>query len=122
LKRLLPLSALAVLAVFLTVSFVPTSARAATCPEFGTLSDHTSKATSLGRPDKDALLAKIDEASAKLAQGKLVGARTKLLDYRAKLLALYNAPKPKISPDDFSQLSGDVGAAIDCVEDLIATP
>jgi hypothetical protein len=85
------------------------------------LSTDTSNATSLKDKDRMALLSKAGEASSKLDQAKFCDSLQKLFDYRDNLNSLFNAAKPKISPDDYATLSGDVNAAIDCVNNLICS-
>lgn len=80
----------------------------------------TDAATSLSPKDESGLLSKAQNASLKLNQGKFRDALQKLEDYESALAALYTAPKPKISQDDYATLNSDSETALTCVQNLIA--
>lgn len=74
--------------------------------------------TILGRQaDKDraGLLGKLDNAQAKLDEGKFDDAIGKLTDFRETVIALRAAAKPKLSADDAQKLLDAVDLAIACI-------
>lgn len=74
-----------------------------------------------GNPDRTraSLESKLDGASVKLDQLKLEDAQMKLTDFQTSVANLVDVPKPKISAEDAAILTGDAGAAFDCVQNLI---
>ena len=71
--------------------------------------------------DRAGLLGKLDEASAKLAEGKLDDAIQKLTDFRTRVEELAAAPKPKIGADDAAALIAGADDAIACIQSLQAS-
>lgn len=70
--------------------------------------------------DVNRLVAKVDAASAKLAEGKTEDAVEKLVDFQTTLNALANAPKPKVDAGVAQSLSAEAQAAIDCINGIEA--
>ena len=70
--------------------------------------------------DRDGLLGKLDDALAKLAQGKDADAVRKLNDYQSKVQQLSDAGK--IDPADAAILIADAGDAIGCILGAPAAP
>lgn len=66
--------------------------------------------------DKDGLLRKVNEASAKLTEGKPADAVQKLTDYRTKVYTLQTQRKPGIDYTDAQTLLGAVDTAISCIQ------
>jgi hypothetical protein len=62
-----------------------------------------------------------DEATTKLAEGKLADAVQKLTDFRTTVEELNAAAKPKINPDDAAALIAGANDAIACIDSLQAT-
>jgi hypothetical protein len=60
-------------------------------------------------------VAKLDAASAKLAEGKNADAVQKLVDFQATVSALATAPKPKLDPAVAQPLIAETQAVIDCI-------
>jgi hypothetical protein len=76
-------------------------------------------ATSLSSKDEAGLLAKAQNSSIKLDQGKFADSLQKLLVYESALDALHSGTKAKIGDYEFTVLSTDVDNAIVCVQNLI---
>ena len=60
-------------------------------------------------------IGKLDDASAKLAEGKNADAVQKLVDYQTLLNALATAPKPKLDPATAQALIAEAQGVIDCI-------
>lgn len=69
--------------------------------------------------DVNGLLAKLDAASVKLAEGKNADAVLKLVDFQTTLNALATAPKPKVDPAVAQSLIGEAQGVIDCVDTTV---
>lgn len=73
--------------------------------------------------NRTGLLGKLDEATTKLAEGKLADAIQKLTDFRTTVEELNAAAKPKVNPDDAVALIAGADDAIACINSLLeATP
>ena len=68
--------------------------------------------------DEASLLAKLDDAQAKLDAGKTADALGKLDDFRSKVIAFRDAPKPKIGTEDAQRLLDAVDALIACINSI----
>ena len=66
-------------------------------------------------------VAKLDAASAKLAEGKNADAVQKLVDFQTQLNALATAPKPKLDPDTAQALIAEAQGVIDCINSIGST-
>jgi hypothetical protein len=66
--------------------------------------------------DQASLLAKLDAAAAKLAEGKLADAVAKLQDFEAKVRQL--AAQGKLAPGDADALLAGAESAIACINEL----
>jgi hypothetical protein len=89
--------------------------------EIAALRSETENAAFLGKnADKaeEGLLLKLDNAAAKLGEGKYLDAIQKLRDFQSTVTALDAGDK--IDPDDASVLLAGAEKAIDCVERLRA--
>ena len=60
-------------------------------------------------------VAKLDDASAKLAEGKNADAVQKLVDFQSTLTSLATAAKPKVDPTTAQTLDAEAQAVIDCI-------
>jgi hypothetical protein len=60
-------------------------------------------------------VAKLDEASAKLTEGKNADAVQKLVDFQTTLTALSTAAKPKVDPATAQTLIAEAQGVIDCI-------
>ena len=65
--------------------------------------------------DQAGLLQKLDAAQAKLEAGKFDDAIQKLTDFKNAVIALRDAAKPKIGPEDAQTLLDAANAAIGCI-------
>jgi hypothetical protein len=65
--------------------------------------------------DFTGLVAKLDAAAEKLAEGKNGDAVRKLTDFQATLNALATAPKPKVDPGVAQALGSDAQGVIGCI-------
>jgi hypothetical protein len=87
--------------------------------EIAALRLETTNAPFLGKNNadkaKEALLLKLDNAAAKLGEGKYLDAIDKLMDFKNTVSALGAG---KINPDDASKLIAGADEAIICVSDL----
>lgn len=115
-------------AVLLAITGLAVTANAATVEEcqakIDALKVQTASAEFFGQNADETqtnLLAKLDEASAKLAEGKFADAIQKLTDFRTKVEELNAAAKPKIDPEDAAALIAGANDAIACIESLQAT-
>jgi FIMAH domain-containing protein len=61
------------------------------------------------------LVAKLDAAAAKFAEGKNADAVQKLVDFQTTLNALATAPKPKVDPVVAQSLIAEAQGVIDCI-------
>ena len=61
------------------------------------------------------VIGKIDDASAKLTEGKNADAVLKLGDFQTTLTSLATAPKPKLDPGTAETLTTEAQGVIDCV-------
>lgn len=61
------------------------------------------------------LIGKLDDASAKLAEGKSADAVQKLGDFQASLTSLATAAKPKVEPATAQSLIAQAQGVIDCI-------
>jgi FIMAH domain-containing protein len=68
--------------------------------------------------DFNGLLAKLDAASGKLAEGKNADAVQKLVDFQTTLNALATAPKPKVDPAVAQSLTAEARVVIDCINTI----
>ena len=68
--------------------------------------------------NRASLLTKLDEASAKLAEGKNADAIQKLTNFRDTVAALNTGGKIKIDPDDANTLISGANDAIECIKTL----
>lgn len=66
--------------------------------------------------DVEVLVAKLDDAEAKLLDSKNADAEAKVTDYQAKLAALANATKPKVDSAVAATLSDEAQGVIDCID------
>ena len=64
---------------------------------------------------------KLDEASAKLAEGKNADAVQKLVDFQTQLTALSTAAKPKLDPATAQALIAEAQGVIDCINAIGTT-
>lgn len=64
------------------------------------------------------VVAKLDAASAKLAEGKNADAVQKLVDFQTTLNALATAPKPKVEPVVAQSLAAEAQGVIDCINTI----
>ena len=60
-------------------------------------------------------LEKLDDASAKLAEGKTTDAVQKLVDFQSTLTALATAPKAKVDATTSESLTAGAQGTIDCI-------
>jgi hypothetical protein len=60
-------------------------------------------------------VAKLDDASAKLTEGKNADAVQKLVDFQSTLNSLASATKPKVDSTTATTLSGEAQGVIDCI-------
>ncbi len=67
------------------------------------------------------LVAKLDAASAKLAEGKNADAVEKLVDFQTTLTALATAAKPKVDPATADALIAEAQGVIDCINTIDST-
>ena len=116
---------LAVLAALLSLNAVGAGTASATTVDecqgqLSTLRDATLavQASFTNQRDVDALVAKLDAASAKLAAGKNTDAVAKLVDFQITLNGLASAPKPKADAAIAEALSDDAQGVIDCITDI----
>ena len=121
--------AMPVAAVLLTFGGLATVANAATPEEcqaqIDALTLQTTSADLFGQnADKERanLTARLDAATLKLAEGKVIDAGDKLVGFRSSVELLSSATKPKIDPVDASALIAGANDAITCVSDLQAAP
>ena len=63
-------------------------------------------------------VAKLDAASAKLAEGKNADAAQKLVDFQTTVGALAAAPKPKLDPAVAQSLIAETQGVIDCINTI----
>jgi hypothetical protein len=63
-------------------------------------------------------LAKLDDASTKLADGKNADAVLKLADFQSELITLAAAPKPKIEVGTAESLVAEAQGVIDCINSI----
>ena len=63
-------------------------------------------------------VAKLDAASAKLAEGKNADAVQKLVDFQTTLNALATAPQPKVDPAVAQSLIAEAQGVIDCINTI----
>lgn len=117
-----------VLGVLLLAGVGVTAAGAATTDDcqakISALVTQTQSATFYGGKAEDNrayLLGKLNEASAKLAEGKLGDAIQKLTDFRTNVQGLASATKPKIDLEDGAALIAGADDAIACIQSLQAT-
>ena len=68
--------------------------------------------------DVDALVAKVDDASAKLAAGKNTDAIAKLVNFQTTLNALAMAPKAKVDPAAAQALGAEAQGVVGCIEEI----
>jgi molybdopterin-binding protein len=61
------------------------------------------------------VIGKIDDASAKLTEGKNADAVLKLGDFQTTLTSLATAPKPKLDPGTAETLTAEAQGVIDCI-------
>jgi hypothetical protein len=66
-------------------------------------------------------VAKLDAASAKLAEGKNADAVQKLVDFQTQLTALSTAAKPKLDPATAQALITEAQGVIDCINSIGST-
>jgi FIMAH domain-containing protein len=72
--------------------------------------------TSFDNPNSfNNLVAKLDAAAAKFAEGKNADAVQKLVDFQTTLNALATAPKPKVDPVVAQSLIAEAQGVIDCI-------
>ena len=116
---------LVVLAALLSLNAVGAGAASATtvneCQgQLMTLHDNTlaAQASFTNQKDIRGLVAKVVEASAKLAAGKNTDAVAKLVDFQTTLNALATAPKPKVDPAVAQGLSDDAQGVIVCINEI----
>jgi hypothetical protein len=117
-------------AVVLAVTGLMTDANATTTEDcqakIDVLKAQTASAELFGQNaemNRTGLLGKLDEATTKLAEGKLADAIQKLTDFRTTVEELNAAAKPKINPDDAAALIAGADDAIACIDSLLqATP
>jgi hypothetical protein len=117
-----------VLGVLLLAGVGVTAAGAATTDDcqakINALVTQTQSATFYGgqaEGNRADLLIKLDEASEKLAEGKLDDAVQKLTDFRTSVQLLASATKPKIDAEDAAALIAGADDAIACIQSLQAT-
>ena len=65
-------------------------------------------------------LVKLDEAAAKLAEGKNADAVAKLVDFQVRLGAFAGAPKPKLDPAVAQGLIAGAQTVVGCIDGLTA--
>jgi hypothetical protein len=118
----------AVLAATLAVGGVAVSTAAATTVEdcqsqLATLRADTVAAESSFTNEQSFTnaVAKLDDASAKLVEGKNADAVQKLVDYQTLLNALATAPKPKLDPATAQALIAEAQGVIDCINAIGTT-
>jgi hypothetical protein len=116
---------LAVLAALLSLTAVGASAASATTVDecrgqLIMLQDNTraAQASFTSQKDIDGLVAKVEDASAKLAAGKNTDAVAKLVDFQTTLNTLAAAPKPKVDPAVAQALSADAQGVIVCINEI----
>ena len=61
------------------------------------------------------VIGKVDDASAKLTEGKNADAVLKLGDFQTTLTSLATAPKPKLDPGTAETLTAEAQGVIDCI-------
>jgi len=66
----------------------------------------------------EGLVAKLEDASAKLAAGKNADAVAKLVSFQTTLNTLATAPTPKVDPAVAQALSGDAQGVILCINEI----
>lgn len=66
----------------------------------------------------EGLVAKLEDASAKLAAGKNADAVAKLVNFQTTLNTLATAPAPKVGPAVAQALSGDAQGVIVCINQI----
>ena len=71
--------------------------------------------------DVTGLVAKLDAASAKLAEGKNADAVAKLVEFQTTLTALSTAAKPKVDPATADALIAEAQGVIDCINSIDST-
>jgi hypothetical protein len=118
-----------VLGVLLLAGVGVTAAGAATTDDcqakIAALVTQTESATFYGgqaENNRANLLIKLNEASEKLAEGKLDDAIQKLTDFRTNVELLASATKPKIDPEDATTLIAGANDAIACIQSLLPAP
>ncbi len=109
------------LSLLMWVSASPAQAETVTdcLAKIDVLRGQTENATFLGQnPEKNrtGLVTKLDNASAKLAEGKNADAIQKLTDFKTKVTALNT--QGKINPDDAQSLISGADDAITCIRAL----
>jgi hypothetical protein len=116
---------LVVLAALLSLNAVGAGAASATTVDecqgqLMTLRDNTLAAPTSFTNQKEirGLVAKVEDASAKLAAGKNTDAVAKLVDFQTTLNTLAAAPKPKVDPAVAQALSDDAQGVIVCINEI----
>jgi hypothetical protein len=128
-KKVIFLLLFPVLGVLLLAGVGVTSAGAATADDcqakINALVTQTESAQFFGGQadaNRANLLIKLNEASEKLAEGKLDDAIQKLTDFRTNVELLASATKPKIDPEDAATLIAGANDAIACIQSLLPAP
>lgn len=120
------LIALTVVAIILASGFFYSTARADTIADCQNLIDKTAgdlAGVAIGgnHPERtrDSLQSKLDGASTKLSEGKLLDAIAKLVDFNTAVNKMATAAKPKIGSEDAELLVNDANNVIACIQSLL---
>ncbi|OGF17560.1 MAG: hypothetical protein A2W00_05580 [Candidatus Eisenbacteria bacterium RBG_16_71_46] len=89
---------------------------------FQGLRDATNAAASLSASDRQDLMKRIDYAEKKFREGRHPDATKYLGDFRNKVVALRDASRPKIGPEDAATLLSLVDLNIGCVQTFVPAP